>query len=167
MEPIIYQPIGVIRSPFKQPPGTPIQPEAGRGVEGKAELDPAYAEGLKDLDGFSYVILIYHFHRAGPFALQTKPFMDDQPRGVFAMRAPSRPNAIGLSVVRLVEIDGSSLRVRDVDIVDGTPLLDIKPYVPQFDVPSDVRAGREARIGWLAENVHKLSTSRDDGRFTG
>ena len=91
--------------------------------------------------------------------------MDDEPHGVFAMRAPSRPNAIGLSVVRLVKIEENLLRVRDVDIVDGTPLLDIKPYVPHFDVPFDVRAGREVRIGWLAENIDKLLTSEDDGRF--
>jgi len=165
MESIIYKPIGVVRSPFKEPSGTPIQPPAAVGVEGTVELDPAYVDGLKDLDGFSHIVLIYHFHLSKPSPLRVKPFMDDEAHGVFAMRGPSRPNPVGLSIVRLVETDGHHLRIRDVDIVDGTPLLDIKPYVPQFDIPDDITAGRQVRIGWLGENVQKLSKSRDDGRF--
>lgn len=161
MEPITYQPIGVIRSPFEEPQGTPIQPPAARGVEGTVELDPAYVEGLKDLDGFSHLILIYHFHRSKSSPLRVKPYMDDEAHGVFAMRGPSRPNPIGLSVVRLVGLEGNLLRIRDVDIVDGTPLLDIKPFVPQFDA----RDAADVRIGWLGKNVQKLPTSRDDGRF--
>ena len=161
MEPITYRPIGVIRSPFEEPHGTPIQPPAAAGVRGTVELDPAYTEGLKDLDGFSHLILIYHFHRSKSSSLQVKPFMDNRAHGVFAMRGPSRPNSIGVSIVRLLKIEANRLQIQDVDIVDGTPLLDIKPYVPEFDA----RHGAEVRIGWLGGNVQKLSESRDDGRF--
>jgi tRNA-Thr(GGU) m(6)t(6)A37 methyltransferase TsaA len=157
---IRYKPIGIIHSPFKEPKGTPIQPTAAKGIDGTVEVFPEYAEGLKDLEGFSHIILIYYFHLVKEPSLKVKPFMDNQIHGVFSTRAPSRPNPIGISVVRLVGIDGNILYIRDVDIVDGTPLLDIKPYVPKFDV-------REVeRIGWLEKNVHKLSTSKDDGRFT-
>ncbi|AGK61270.1 putative methyltransferase, YaeB/AF_0241 family [Archaeoglobus sulfaticallidus PM70-1] len=157
---IKYKPIGIIHSPFKEPKGTPIQPTAARGIDGAVEVFPEYAEGLKDLEGFSHIILIYHFHLVKKPSLKVKPFMDNQIRGVFSTRAPSRPNPIGISVVHLVRIEGNILYIRDVDIVDGTPLLDIKPYVPEFDV-----RGVE-KIGWLEKNVHKLSTSKDDGRFT-
>jgi tRNA-Thr(GGU) m(6)t(6)A37 methyltransferase TsaA len=159
MEPITYKPIGVIHSPFHEPKGTPIQPPAALGVEGRVVLDPAYVDGLKDLDGFSHLILIYHFHLSKQSSLQVKPFMDDEPHGVFAMRGPSRPNALGFSIVRLEAVEGNVLRIKDVDIVDGTPIFDIKPYVPQFDVRD------ETRIGWLEKNVQKLPHSRDDGRF--
>jgi tRNA-Thr(GGU) m(6)t(6)A37 methyltransferase TsaA len=157
---IIYKPIGVVHSPFKEPKGTPIQPPSAEGVAGTVEVFPEYAEGLEDLDGFSHVILLYHFHLSKRSPLRVKPFMDDEAHGVFAMRGPSRPNPIGLSIVRLVGVEGNLLQVRDVDIVDGTPLLDIKPYVPAFD------ARDEARIGWLGEQVHKLPTMEDDGRFS-
>lgn len=159
MKKITYKPIGVIHSPFKEPKGTPIQPEGAKGIDGTVEVFPEYAEGLKDVEGFSHIILIYHFHLSKDASLKAKPFMDSEPRGVFAMRGPSRPNPIGMSVVRLVRIEKSILHIQDVDIVDGTPLLDIKPYVPRFDV-------REVdNIGWLEENIHKVDTSKDDGRF--
>ena len=157
---ITYKPIGVIRTPFPEPKGTPIQPAAARGAKGEVIVFPEYAEGLADLGGFSHVVLIYHFHRSGPPRLKVRPFMDDHERGVFATQAPARPNPIGLSVVRLLGIEGNVLHVADVDIVDGTPLLDIKPYVPQFDAPP------EARIGWLGKRIGKLPEARDDGRFT-
>ncbi len=160
MDEIKYKPIGVIRSPFKEPKGTPIQPAGAKGIEGTVEVFPEYAEGLKDIEGFSHIILIYHFHLSKGTSLRVKPYMDNEARGIFAMRGPSRPNPIGVSIVRLARIEENILHIQDVDIVDGTPLLDIKPYVPEFDV-------REAeKTGWLEENVHKLSTSRDDGRFT-
>jgi len=156
---IKYKPIGVVHSPHKQSEGTPVQPAAAKGIDGTVEVFPEYAEGLKDLEGFSHIILIYHFHLSKGASLRVKPFMDTEVRGVFAMRGPSRPNPIGISAVRLVRIEGNILHIEDVDIVDGTPLLDIKPYVPEFDV-------REAEnIGWLEGNVFKLSTSKDDGRF--
>lgn len=159
MKTIAYRPVGVIRTPFKEPQGTPIQPTAARGVVGTVEVLPQYAEGLRDLDGFSHAVLLYHFHLAKGPSLTVKPFMDEQTHGVFATRAPARPNPIGLSVVRLLGVEGNVLHVQDVDIVDGTPLLDVKPYVPAFDAP-DVE-----RIGWLDENVRKLPESADDGRF--
>jgi len=159
MNEIKYKPIGTIYSPFKEPKGTPIQPTGAKGVDGSVEVFPEYAEGLKDVEGFSHIILIYHFHLSKKASLKAKPFMDSEARGVFAMRGPSRPNPIGISVVRLLRIEGNILHIQDVDIVDGTPLLDVKPYVPKFDI-------REVeKIGWLEKNVRKLSTSKDDGRF--
>jgi tRNA-Thr(GGU) m(6)t(6)A37 methyltransferase TsaA len=156
---IRYKPIGIIHSPFKEPKGTPIQPAGAKGINGTVEMFPEYAEGLKDIEGFSHIILLYHFHLCKGAALIAKPYLDNEAHGVFAMRGPSRPNPIGISVVCLVKVEGNVLHIQDVDIVDGTPLLDIKPYVPEFDI-------REvARIGWLANKVHKLSQSKDDGRF--
>ncbi len=159
MDRICYKPIGVIRTPFKDVKGTPIQPSAAKGVRGRVEIFPEYAEGLCDLDGFSHVILIYHFHLVRNCKLKVKPFLDDELHGVFATRAPVRPNPIGLSVVRLVAVEGCTLIVEDVDIIDGTPLLDIKPYVPEFD------ARKAERIGWLERRIGRLSSTRDDGRF--
>ena len=160
MNAIEYELIGIIHSPFKEPKGTPIQPAGSKGINGIVEIFPEYTEGLKDIEGFSHIILLYHFHLSKGATLIAKPYMDSETHGVFAMRGPSRPNPIGISVVRLVKVEGNTLQVQDLDIVDGTPLLDIKPYVPEFDV-------REvAKIGWLEKRVHKLSASRDDGRFT-
>ena len=160
MNEIMYKPIGVIHSSFKEPEGTPIQPTGAKGTSGTVEVFPEYAEGLKDVEGFSHIILIFHFHLSRRAPLKVKPYMDNEMRGVFATRSPSRPNPIGISVVQLIGIEDNILHIQDVDIVDGTPLLDIKPHVPEFDM-------REAvRVGWLEKNVHKLSASRDDGRFT-
>ena len=160
MNEVKYKPIGVVHSPFKESKGTPIQPPGGKGIDGTVEVFPEYAEGLKDVEGFSHIILIYHFHLSKGLSLKVKPYMENKLRGVFATRAPSRPNPIGISVVRLRRVEKNILHVRDVDFVDGTPLLDIKPYVPEFDV-------REVnKTGWLEKEVHKLSTSKDDGRFT-
>ena len=122
-------------------------------------MDPIHAAGLKDLEGFSHVLLIYHFHKARLAQLRVRPFLDDFERGIFATRSPIRPNAIGISVVRLLRIEENIIYVQNVDIVDGTPLLDIKPHVPQFDAANDVR------IGWLKDNIEKLQRTRDDGRF--
>jgi tRNA-Thr(GGU) m(6)t(6)A37 methyltransferase TsaA len=160
MNEIKYKPIGIIHSPFKEPKGTPIQPAGAKGTDGIAEIFPEYAEGLKDIEGFSHIILLYHFHLSKGSKLIAEPYMDNETHGVFAMRGPSRPNPIGISVVSLVKVEGNVLHIRDVDIVDGTPLLDVKPYIPEFDT-------REVeRIGWLEKNVHKLSKSKDNGRFT-
>ena len=159
MNTIEFKPIGVIHTPFKEPKGTPIQPKAGKGIRGVVELQPEYVDGLADLQNFSHIILIYHLHLSRGFKLKVVPYLDDEERGLFATRAPRRPNAIGLSVVRLDKIEKNKLYVRDIDIIDGTPLLDIKPYVPEFDV----RAADKK--GWLEKNVSKLPTSKDDGRF--
>ena len=115
--------------------------------------------GLKDLEGFSHVFLIYHFHLSEGYSLEVKPFLDDQDHGVFATRAPRRPNPIGISIVRLVRVDGPILYIEDVDVVDGTPLLDIKPYVPEFDVrPAE-------RIGWFSGKAELVEQTRADERF--
>jgi tRNA (adenine37-N6)-methyltransferase len=159
MTEIRYSPIGVIRTPFRSPEGTPIQPAAARGIVGRVEMIPVVVDGLKDLAGFSHIILIYHFHEAKPASLLPIPFLDSMERGMFATRSPARPNAIGISVVRLLGIEGNLLYLENVDIVDGTPLLDIKPYVPQFDGADDVK------IGWVKDNIAKLGQIRDDGRF--
>ncbi len=155
-----YKPIGIIHSPFNEPKGTPIQPEAARGIEGMVEVFPQYEKGLKDIEGFSHIILIYFFHLIKTFSLEVKPYMDNKPHGVFATRAPARPNPIGLSVVRLVKVEKNNLHIKDVDIVNGTPLLDIKPFVPEFN-PEDI-----IKKGWLEKNIGKLPQSKDDGRFT-
>jgi len=159
MNEIKYTQIGIIHSPFKEPKGTPIQPTAAKGINGRVEVFQEYNEGLKDLDGFSHVILVYHLHLSREPSLHIKPFLDDQIHGVFSTRAPNRPNPIGISIVRLVKIEDNILRIKDMDIIDGSPLLDIKPYVPEFDM-------REVKkIGWLEKNISKLSTLKDDGRF--
>lgn len=157
---ICFTPIGTIHSPFQEPVGVPIQPRAARGVKGKIVLDPIYKDGLRDLEGFSHLILIFHLHKSGEGNLLVKPFLDDKVRGLFSTRAPRRPNNIGLSVVKLLGIEGSTLEVENLDILDGTPLLDIKPYIPDFDFIEDVR------MGWYEKQRHKISDKRADDRFT-
>ncbi|MCD4724519.1 MAG: tRNA (N6-threonylcarbamoyladenosine(37)-N6)-methyltransferase TrmO [Bacteroidales bacterium] len=159
MAEIKYKPIGVVHSPFKEAKGTPIQAAGANNIDGTVELFLEYAEGLKDLEGFSHIILIYHFHLSRVSSLMVRPYMDNEVHGVFAIRGPGRPNPIGISVVRLDRIEENILFIRDVDIVDGTPLLDIKPYVPEFDVR------KVEKIGWLEKNVHKLSETKADERF--
>ena len=159
-EKIRLRPIGVIHSPFRSARGAPIQSAAAMDIMGSLEIYEAYAGGLKDLEGFSHIILLYYFHLAGKMRLRLRPFLDEVERGVFATRAPTRPNSIGISVVRLVSRDDSILTIRGVDMLDGTPLLDIKPYVPRFDVHPG------GRIGWLTGRLAGLEGSRADGRFT-
>jgi tRNA-Thr(GGU) m(6)t(6)A37 methyltransferase TsaA len=159
MEEIRLRPIGIIHSPFTAPKGTPIQSAAGRNVQATVEIYPEYAEGLQDLEGFSHVILLYYCHRAKKYSLTVFPFMDTAPRGLFATRAPSRPNPIGLSVVRLISRAGNILTIQEVDILDGTPLLDIKPYVEDFDVR------RNTHKGWLEKKIGGMHSTRDDSRF--
>jgi tRNA-Thr(GGU) m(6)t(6)A37 methyltransferase TsaA len=159
MQTIVYHPIGMIHSPFWDIADMPIQPTGALGVPGTVAIDEKYQEGLKDVEGFSHLILIYHFHLSQGHSLQVKPFMDDVKRGVFATRAPRRPNPVGLSIVRLVRIEGSALHIEDVDIVDETPLLDLKPYVPLFDVR------RDAKTGWLADRGEGVFYTRADERF--
>ena len=160
MEEICYRPIGVIHSPFKDSKGVPIQSLFSKDTEGKVELFPEYMEGLKDLNGFSHIILIYHFHRSKSPKLIVTPFLDPAPRGVFSTRAPSRPNPIGISIVRLMKIEDNILHISEIDILDGTPLLDIKPYVPGFDIR------KEARGGWLEKGLKQPIRVKDDGRFS-
>ena len=159
MKEIRYTPIGVVHSPFKDVKGMPIQTAAAKGIGGTVELKPEYEDGLKDLEGFSHIILLYHFHCCQGYTLNVQPFMDDHMRGLFATRAPQRPNAIGISVVKLVEVRGCSLFVEDIDIMDGTPLLDIKPYVPEFDVRV------VERTGWLQGKAGRMHEVSADERF--
>jgi tRNA-Thr(GGU) m(6)t(6)A37 methyltransferase TsaA len=133
-------PIGVVHTPFTDKDQTPIQASRSQAT-GFVEIYPEFAEGLQDLEGFSYIILFYVFHESTGYSLHVKPFLDDQERGLFATRYPARPNPIGFSVVRLISQIGSVLEVEGVDMLDGTPLLDIKPYVPDFDIRTEARSG--------------------------
>jgi tRNA (adenine37-N6)-methyltransferase len=136
--------IGVIHSPFSEQALTPIQPSRSQSA-GRVEVYPEFAEGLEDVEGFSHLILLYVFDRATPCSLRVKPFLDDRLHGLFATRYPSRPNPIGLSVVHLLGRQGNILEIEGVDVLDGTPLLDIKPYVPEFD------SRPNAAAGWLSQ----------------
>lgn len=158
---IEFTPIGIIHSPFVRLEDMPIQPSGAVGIEGTVEVFEEYRAGLRDLDGFSHLILLYHFHRVRSFELQVVPFLDTEPHGIFATRAPKRPNAIGLSIVQLDKIEDGVLYLRNVDIFDGTPLLDIKPYVPEFDAQSEVRTG------WLEKSGKAVTGKKSDSRFTG
>lgn len=158
MQTISLLPLGTIYTPFQSLEGMPIQAVAAQGVPGRIVVDPAYVAGLRDIDGFSHLTLIYHLHQVEAPILEVVPFLDTERRGVFATRSPKRPNALGLSTVRLLGVEGGTLHIADVDMLDGTPLLDIKPYVPQFDV-------REAvTIGWFATQIHRVAQVRSGER---
>jgi len=156
---IAFAPIGIIHSPFMELEDMPIQPAGAVGVKGTVEVFEDFHPALKDLDGFSHIILLYQFHRSQSFNLHVVPFMDSEPRGLFATRAPKRPNPIGLSTVQLDKIEGGVLHIQNVDILDGTPLLDIKPYVPEFDTQVEVRTG------WLEKARKSVSSRKSDDRF--
>ena len=137
------EPIGIIHSPYQKKEDIPIQGVFKPEGVGSIEVFDQYAEGLTDVEGFSHLLLIYSFHKSKGFSLLAKPFLEDKLHGIFAIRSPHRPNHLGVSVVRLLERDGNTLRVGEIDVFDGTPLLDIKPYVPKFDERKNVK------IGWL------------------
>ena len=158
-EQITYFPIGTIRSPFTDIFGMPIQPTGARAVRGTVEISEEYAEGLADLEGFSRIILIYAFHKCASCQLTVTPFLDTTTHGIFATRAPCRPNAIGLSIVRLLAVKGCEVVIEGVDVLDGTPLLDIKPYVPAFDCYPDENSG------WLAGCKDTVGSMKSDTRF--
>lgn len=156
---IKYRPIGLVHTPFKKIEGMPIQPSGAAQIQGSVEIFPEFADGLQDIEDFSHLILLYHFHRTQASKLLVTPFLDSQPHGIFATRAPTRPNPIGLSIVRLLEREGNILQIENVDLLDGTPVLDIKPYVPEFDQhPAD-------RIGWLEQARGQVRAKRSDDRF--
>jgi tRNA (adenine37-N6)-methyltransferase len=156
---ICYESIGTVRSPFKEVAGMPIQPLGAIGVQGIIDIHPRLADGLKDLEGFSHIFLLYHLHRTAGFSLIVKPFLDKNDHGVFATRVPKRPNSIGLSVLKLLRVEGTSVHVENIDILDGTPVLDIKPYVPEFDV------WNADRVGWFEGRARNAEHHRSDGRF--
>jgi tRNA-Thr(GGU) m(6)t(6)A37 methyltransferase TsaA len=138
---ITIKPIGIINTPHKEPKDIPIQGKFKMGITGTARIFPEYKAGLKDLEGFSHVILIYHFNRSKEEKLTGKPFLEDTEHGIFAIRSPHRPNHIGFSIVKLKSIKGDTITFTEVDILNGTPLLDIKPYVKHFDSRSKVKSG--------------------------
>jgi tRNA-Thr(GGU) m(6)t(6)A37 methyltransferase TsaA len=156
---IVYEPIGVIHTPFKKRDDMPMQPSGGKGIEGVAVLRPELAEALADVDGFSHVYLIYHMHKSSGYTPKVVPFLDTEKRGLFATRAPRRPNPIGMSVVRVKRVEGNELRFQDVDMLDGTPLLDIKPCVREFD------SRGKMRIGWLEGKSCGARMHKSDDRF--
>ena len=159
MEPVTFSPVGVVHSPHKELAGMPVQPPAAAGFTGEIELLPEYAEGLLDIEGFSHLMVFYHLHKgAGPL-LSATPFLDTKPHGVFASRIPRRPNPLGFSVVRLLSREGCVLKIGNVDILDGTPVLDVKPYVAEFDAYPD------AASGWFSGKLGGISEKRSDDRF--
>ncbi len=153
-------PIGIIHTPYNTREGMPIQPAGAEATKATIEINEEFVPGLKDLDGFSHIILLYHFHQSEGYKLEVTPFMDTVPRGLFSTRAPKRPNPIGLSVVELLKVEGNTLYVKGADILDGTPLIDIKPFVPEFDSP------KNTRTGWLDEARKTVNNRVADNRFT-
>ena len=144
MREIIYKPIGLIRTPFKELSLVPMQSIKARNIDGYIEIYPEYAEGLKDLEGFSHLIILFHMHKVKDFSLIVKPEISSEMRGVFSTRSPKRPNPIGFTVVKLIKIESLTISIRGVDMLDSTPLIDIKPYIPESDSIS------KAKIGWLS-----------------
>ncbi|MCD6176324.1 MAG: tRNA (N6-threonylcarbamoyladenosine(37)-N6)-methyltransferase TrmO [Candidatus Cloacimonetes bacterium] len=156
---IVFKPIGIIHSPFKDRERMPIQTIGAQGVKGQIKIFPEFKDGLKDLDGFSMIILIYHFHLSTDYTLLVKPFLEDTIKGVFATRAPRRPNQIGTSIVKLESVEDNILHISNVDIVDGTLILDIKSYIKKIDcIESE-------KIGWLEKKVDKFENKNSDDRF--
>jgi tRNA-Thr(GGU) m(6)t(6)A37 methyltransferase TsaA len=156
---IIYRPIGIIHSPFNSLEDMPIQPTSDISGSGTVEIFPQFIDGLKDLEGFSHIYLLYHFHKMRQPNLIVTPFLDKEPRGIFATRAPSRPNPIGLSLVELIRIENNLIYVERLDVLNETPLLDVKPYVPEFEHAHNVR------IGWLEQAKGQVQTRKSDTRF--
>ena len=153
------EPIGIIHSPYINLEDMPIQPKSAPDVEGYILIDDKYIDGLKDLDGFSHIYILFSFHKASRTELIVKPFMDENLRGVFSTRSPLRPNHIGISIVEIVRIKGNKVTIKGVDTLDGTPLLDIKPYIRKFDSVND------SRSGWQTEKPDDISGIRSDKRF--
>jgi tRNA-Thr(GGU) m(6)t(6)A37 methyltransferase TsaA len=156
---VVYKPIGIIHSPFNNLEEMPIQPSSDASRPGTVEIYPEFVDGLKDLEGFSHIYLIYHLHKVNKSRLVVTPFLDKEPHGIFATRAPSRPNPIGLSLVKIVGLEGNLIHVDQVDVLDGTPLLDIKPYVPEFENVDFVQ------IGWLEKAKGQIRSRKSDDRF--
>jgi len=156
---IIYRAIGIIHSPFNNLEDLPIQPTSDISGSGIVEIFPQFIDGLKDLEGFSHIYLLYHFHKISQLNLVVTPFLDKEPRGIFATRAPSRPNPIGLSLVELVRIENNFIYVERLDVLNMTPLLDVKPYVP------DTEHTQNVQIGWLEQVKGEVRTRTSDKRF--
>lgn len=156
---IELKPLGIIHTPFKTVENMPIQPSAAKDTAGTIEIYPEYADGLADLDGFSHIYVIFHLHMVKNHKLKVIPFLDTVERGIFATRSPARPNALGLSVVELVSVKKNILEIRGVDMLDGSPVIDIKPYVTDFDECTEIRKG------WFEGKAGNASKILSDGRF--
>ena len=153
--------IGTIHTEFTKIEGMPIQPTGAKGVKGTLELKEKYSDGLKDLEEFSHINILYLLHKVDGYLLEVKPFMDNDTHGVFATRSPKRPNRIGSSVVKIDKIEGNTVYVSNIDVLDETPLLDIKPYVPQlYEDTID-----ELKIGWFETKHNKAKSQKSDDRF--
>ncbi len=151
--------IGLVHSPFKQAQGAPIQPTAAKDAKGTIEIKEQFAEGLSDLDGFSHIVVLFGFHLSKGYKLKVKPFLDKNLRGVFSTRAPKRPNQIGLSIVTLEKVQGPILHISGVDMIDGTPVFDIKPYLPMLNPDGDIK------IGWLENVSQQFKHKKADDRM--
>jgi tRNA-Thr(GGU) m(6)t(6)A37 methyltransferase TsaA len=156
---ITFEPIGVVHSPFTELANMPIQPTGDSAAAGSLEIYSPYCDALKDLDGFSHIYALYFFHKVNSWKPSVTPFLDNQPHGLFATRTPRRPNPIGLSLLQVVGLEGCQIKVNGLDILDGTPLLDIKPYIPQFENPQEVH------IGWLSGRGENVKIKKSDRRF--
>ena len=156
---ISFEPIGIIHTPFNKLENMPIQPTSDKSETGFIEIFPEFIEALKDLEGFSHIYLLYHFHKGGQTKLTVTPFLDKEPHGIFATRAPNRPNPIGLSLVELIRVESNLVYIDRIDVLNGTQLLDIKPYVPAFENADNVRTG------WLEEVKEQVRSQRSDKRF--
>ena len=161
MEKIEFNFIGIIYSPFENLEGMPIQPIGAEGIKGEIHLNKKLISGLKDLKDFSHLTLIYYLHKVNGYSLEVKPFLDDEYHGIFATRSPKRPNAIGVSVVKLDSIKKNIIHISNIDVLNGTPLLDIKPYVPQLYEDSC----KNLKIGWFKEKHVNAKTTKADNRF--
>lgn len=153
------KPIGIIHSPFNNKKEMPIQSVGAKQIKGYLEIYPEFLPGIKDLDGFSHIFVIYQFHKNKDFKLITIPFLDNTERGVFSTRAPKRPNPIGLSIFKILSIENEKIYVSGIDVLNETPLLDIKPYVSKFDVINNTKNG------WLENVMHKSEDYKSDDRF--
>jgi len=144
---ITINPIGIIHTPFDDVNGMPIQPLAAKGVKGYVELFPEYLEGLTDIEGFSHITLLYYFHKINSYNLTVKPFLDTQEHGIFATKSPKRPNAIGFSTVKLLGVDNNIMHIEMVDMLNNTPLIDIKPFFSKFDNRTETKSGWLDNLG--------------------
>jgi tRNA (adenine37-N6)-methyltransferase len=156
----IMKPIGIIHTPFKDIASMPIQPKGAKDIIGEIHINEEYIQGLKDLEGFSHIYLIYHLHKVQKTNLMVVPFMDSVERGVFSTRSPQRPNHIGLSITRIEKIENGIITIKGIDVLDGTPLLDIKPYIKNFDAVEEVNSS-----GWMKANNEEVENKRSDNRF--
>lgn len=158
---IEMEPIGIIKTPFNEIEGMPIQPMGAKGIKGNIEIKEKFKDGLKDLEDFSHINIIYLLHKVENYSLEVKPFLDNKTHGIFATRSPKRPNRIGSSIVKIDKIDGNIIHISNVDVLNKTPLLDIKPHVPHLyeDTIEDLQ------VGWFENNYQKAKTMKSDSRF--